>query len=66
MTDTEFKRPTFAPLRGGPNDGETVEVLGFQHEIPAPPGSQYQFHVYSWQQDEDGFLYGRWEAEANV
>jgi hypothetical protein len=36
------------------------------HEVPAVTGSKFEFHVYTWQQDDDGTIYGRWEEEANV
>ena len=34
--------------------------------VPAAPGSKFENHVYSWQQDEDGTYYGKWEAETNI
>ena len=61
-TDT---RPTHALLRGGPFDGVEVPLKGLFVEVPAAPGSKFENHVYSWQQDEDGTYYGKWEAETN-
>ena len=56
----------YARLRGGPNDGDVVAVHGILHEIVSVEGSRFPIHVYSWERDPDGTIYGRWAEEANV
>lgn len=53
-------------LRGGPNDAQEIPLRGFQAEVLAPPGSKFKYHVYSYQKDEDGTIYGRWEEDTNI
>jgi hypothetical protein len=56
----------YARLRGGPKDGEVVPLHGIHYEVPSVEGSEFPIHIYTWERDPDGTIYGRWAEEANV
>lgn len=65
---TTNERPETIELRGGPYDGHTVPLRGFQIEVPALCGPFVNW-VYSIEQEDDVDLgvryFGAWGGVAN-